>query len=85
MVAIIHSIYSQSVCKPAPGQRRRAVLYITVTHFIHVYRTRLTSTLIKSVKCYKNDYHEEEPRVSTYPIRNPRWQPPAHRHTYKIR
>ena len=33
-------------------------LYITHIKFTYTV-TRLTSTLIKSVKCYKNDYHEK--------------------------
>ena len=33
---------------------------VYITHIKFTYTvTRLTSTLIKSVRCYKNDYHEK--------------------------
>ena len=44
------------------------VVYMPALHYtshtlnsrIQHRATRLTSTLIKSVKCYKNDYHEKK-------------------------
>ena len=37
-------------------------LYITHIKFTYTV-TSLTSTLIKSVKCYKNDYHEKNEKI----------------------
>ena len=41
-----------------------ALHYIYITHIKFTYTvTRLTSTLIKSVRCYKNDYHEKNDKL----------------------
>ena len=37
-------------------------LYITHIKFTYTV-TRLTSTLIKSVRCYRNDYHENNKKI----------------------
>ena len=36
-----------------------------VCRSVKTVHTRLTSTLIKSVKCYKNDYHEKVKKYNT--------------------